>query len=222
MGRVLIILMASAVLAGCAGTLGTLTPGPGVPGTRITIKNPNPEKWMFTQSAAQVKTSGLLTWTCKPLACSAERSAVVGTFGKSPTRNPDKEALARAAKLLAVQTRAQDMVMEAASEGDERITPLTNGVTEVRGYPAIMAEAKKTTRGKTDYIYRSDIFVGLTMVRLISVSSVRAEAKRHFDEFADVMEILDVPPSAPGSSGPIPAALSDPGQPAGAANQAPQ
>lgn len=222
MGRVFIVLLASAALAACAGTLGNLTPGPGVPGTRVTIKNPNPEKWTFTQSAAQVKTSGLLAWSCKPLACSAERSAVVGTFGKSPTRTPDKEALARAAKLLAVQTKAQDMVMEAASEGDERITPLTNGVTEVRGYPAIMAEAKKTTRGKTDYIYRSDIFVGLTMVRLISVSSVRAEAKRHFDEFAEAMEILDVPPPAPGSSGPGPAALSDPGQPAGGANQAPQ
>ncbi len=221
-GRIFIIFVASVALAACAGTLGNLTPGPGVPGTRVTIKNPNPEKWAFTQPAAQVKASGVQAWACKPLACSAERSAVVSAFGKSPTRNPHKEALARAAKLLAVQTKAQDMVMEAASEGDERITPLTSGVTEVRGYPAIMAEAKKTTRGKTDYIYRTDIFVGLTMVRLISVSSVRAEAKRHCSEFAEAMEILDVPPPAPGSPNPAPAALSDPGQPAGGANQAPQ
>jgi hypothetical protein len=221
-GRLFIIVVASMALAGCAGTLGNLTPGPGVPGTRITIKNPNPEKWTFTQSAAQVKTSGVLTWICKPLACSSERSAVVGTFGKSPTRNPDKEALAKAAKLLAVQTKAQDMVMEAASEGDERITPLASGVTEVRGYPAIMAEAKKTTRGKTDYIYRSDVFVGLTMVRLISVSSTRPDARRHFNEFAEAMDILDVPPPAPGSPSPASAAASDPGQPTGGANQAPQ
>jgi hypothetical protein len=221
-GRVFIILVVSVALAACAGTLGNVTPGPGVPGTRVTIKNPNPEKWTFTQPAAQVKASGFQTWACKPLACSAERSAVVSAFGKSPTRNPDKEALARAAKLLAVQTKAQDMVMEAASDGDERITPLTSGVIEVRGYPAIMAEAKKTTRGKTDFIYRSDIFVGLTMVRLISVSSARTEAKRHFNEFAEAMEILDVPPLASGSPNPAPAALSDPGQPAGGANQAPQ
>jgi hypothetical protein len=220
-GRIALILLATCALAACA-SLGNLTPGPGVPGTRVTIKNPNPEKWAVTQPAAQVKTSGFQAWACKPLACSAERSAVLGTFGKSPTRNPDKEALARAAKLLAVQTKAQDMVMEAASEGDERITPLTSGVTEVRGYPAIMAEAKKTTRGKTDYIYRSDIFVGLTTVRLISVSSVRAETKRHFDEFAEAMEILDVPPPARGSPSLSPAALSDSAQPAGGGNQAPQ
>src|SRR5262249_25633256 len=144
---------------------------------------------------AQAKANNMQIWACKPLACSAERSVVAGTFGKSPTRNPDKEALARAAKLLAVQTRAQDMVMDAASEGDERITPLASGVTEVRGYRAITAESKKTYgRGnKTDYIYRGDIFVGLTMVRLTSISSARAEAKRHFDEFAQAMEIIDVP-----------------------------
>ena len=202
--------------------MGGLTPGPGVPGTRITIKNPNPEKWAVTQPAAQVKTSGFQAWACKPLACSAERSVVVSAFGKSPTRNPDKEALARAAKLLAVQTKAQDMVMDAASEGDERITPLTSGVIEVRGYPAIMAESKKVTRGKTDYVYRSDIFVGLTMVRLISVSSVRAEAKRHFEEFAEAMDILDVPPPAPGSQAQTPASLSGGEQGNIGASQAPQ
>jgi hypothetical protein len=43
-GRIFIIFVASVALAACAGTLGNLTPGPGVPGTRVTIKNPNPEK----------------------------------------------------------------------------------------------------------------------------------------------------------------------------------
>jgi hypothetical protein len=88
-------------------------------------------------------------------------------------------------------------------------------VTEVRGYPAIMAEAKKTTRGKTDYVYRSDIFVGLTM-------SVRAEAKRHFDVFAEAMDILDVPPPAPGSQPQTPASLSGGEQGNIGASQAPQ
>jgi hypothetical protein len=100
--------------------------------------------------------------------------------------------------------------MDAASEGEERITPLASGVTEIRGYPAITAESKKTYgRGKTDYIYRGDVFVGLTMVRLISISSTRAEAKRNFDEFAEAMEILDVPPPASNTAPPAgPAALS--------------
>jgi hypothetical protein len=220
-GRYAIIVMTGLLLAGCAGGLANLTPGPGMPGTRVTIKSPNPEKWAVAQTPSQAKANNMQVWACKPLACSAERSVVAGTFGKSPTRNPDKEALARAAKLLAVQTRAQDMVMDAASEGEERITPLASGVTEIRGYPAITAESKKTYgRGKTDYIYRGDVFVGLTMVRLTSISSVRAEAKRHFDEFAEAMEIIDVPPPATGSSAaPNPAALA--GDQAGATN-APQ
>jgi hypothetical protein len=208
-GRFAIILIASLALAACAGNLANLPPSPERPGTRVTIKSPNVEKWAGTQSGAQAKANGFQVWACKPLACSAERSVVAGQFGKSPTRNPDKAALARAAKLLAVQTKAQDLVMDAASEGDERITPLTNGVTEFRGYPAITAESKKTYRGKTDYIYRSDIFIGFTMVRLISVSSVRADAKRHFDEFVEAMEIIDVEPPAPGMQAtPSPTALS--------------
>ena len=163
---------------------------------------------VVAQTAAQAKTAGFLVWACKPLACSAERSMVAGWLGKSPTRSPDKEALARAAKLLSVQTKAQDMVMDAASEGDERITPLANAVTEVRGYPAIGAESKKIYGGKTDYIYRSDIFVGFTMVRIVS-TSMHAQSKRHFDEFAEAMEIIDVALPAPGTQAtPSPAALS--------------
>jgi hypothetical protein len=208
-GRYATLVATLLLLAGCAG-LGNLGPGMSMPGTRVTLKSPNAEKWAVTQTAAQAKANNMQVWACKPLACAAERSVVAGTFGKSPTRNPDKEALARAARLLAVQTRAQDLVMDAASEGEERITPLASGVTEIRGYPAITAESKKTYgRGKTDYIYRGDVFVGLTMVRLISISSTRAEAKRNFDEFAEAMEILDVPPPASNTAPPAgPAALS--------------
>ena len=72
-----------------------------------------------------------------------------------------------------------------------------------------MAESKKIYRGKTDFYYRSDVFVGNTMVRLVSVSSVRGEAKRHFDEFVAVMDIIDVEPPAPGTTPTAtPAALS--------------
>ena len=209
MGRLAIVVIAGFALAACASNLANLPPSPERPGTRVTIKSPNPEKWVVAQTAAQAKTAGFLVWACKPLACSAERSMVAGWLGKSPTRSPDKEALARATKLLSVQTKAQDMVMDAASEGDERITPLANAVTEVRGYPAIGAESKKIYGGKTDYIYRSDIFVGFTMVRIVSTSSMRAQSKRHFDEFAEAMEIIDVAPPAPGTQAtPSPAALS--------------
>jgi len=221
-GRFTIILVASLSLAACAGNLANLPPSAERPGTRVTIKSPNLEKWAVAQTAAQARANGYQVWACKPLACSAERSVVAGQFGKSPTRHPDKAALTRAAKLLSVQTKAQDLVMDAASEGDERITPLSSGVAEFRGYPAITAESKKIYRGKTDYIYRSDIFVGLTMVRLISVSSARGDAKRHLDEFVDAMEIIDVEPPAPGAQASSDStALSGTDQ-SGGANQTPR
>ena len=98
--------------------------------------------------------------------------------------------------------------MEAASEGDERVTPISSRVTEVRGYPAIVAESKRTSRGKHSYVYRGDLFVGTLLVRLVSSAPDRDEAKRHFDSFATAMEISDVEPSAPpapaeASTGPV-------------------
>jgi hypothetical protein len=135
-----------------------------------------------------------LMWVCRPLACASGQAAVGAQNSPSPTRHPDRKALEKAAKLLSVQTRAQDMMAEAASEGDERITALSSRVTDVRGYPAIIAESKRTSRGKASYVMRGELFIGLFRVRLISTSTDRAEAKRNFDEFTEAMEIIDVEP----------------------------
>ena len=86
--------------------------------------------------------------------------------------------------------------MEAASEGDERQTSLSSKVTEMRGYPAIIAEVRRTTRAKVRYIMRGDLFIGNILVKIVSISSTREEAKRNFDEFVVAMEIVDVEPSA--------------------------
>ena len=101
---------------------------------------------------------------------------------------------------------------EAASEGDERITALSSRVTYVRGYPAIIAESKRTSSGKASFVIRGELFIGLFRVRLISTSSDRAEAKRNFDEFADAMEIVDVEPGQPAEAPepPPPSALDGP------------
>jgi hypothetical protein len=117
--------------------------------------------------------------------------------------------LEKAASLLAVQTRAQDMMMDAASDGDERVTALSSRVADVRGYPAIIAESKRTNRGKASFLLRGELFIGLIRVRLISSSTDRAEAKRNFDEFVAAMEIVDVEPGQPGQApdAPAPAAL---------------
>lgn len=82
--------------------------------------------------------------------------------------------------------------MEAASEGDERQTSLSSKVTEMRGYPAIIAEVRRTTRAKVRYIMRGDLFIGNILMKIVSISSTREEAKRNLDEFVAALEIVDV------------------------------
>lgn len=101
------------------------------------------------------------------------------------------------AKFLPAQARAQDIMMEAASDGEDRITPLSTRVTEVRGYPAIVSESKRTTKGKVGYTYRGQVFIGVLIAHVISVSPDRADSKRHFDGFVAAMDIVDVAPGEP-------------------------
>ena len=216
MRHFLILAGAALVLAGCAtGQLAGMQgdPTPDRPGTKITVRNPNNAKWVAIRPANQPKTAtNMMMWVCRPLACASGQAAVGAQNSPSPTRHPDRKALEKAAKLLAVQTRAQDMMAEAASEGDERITALSSRVTDVRGYPAIIAESKRTSSGKASFVIRGELFIGLFRVRLISTSSDRAEAKRNFDEFADAMEIVDVEPGQPAEAPepPPPSALDGP------------
>jgi hypothetical protein len=204
---------AGLVLAECA-TSGQLAGVAGDPSdsTEITVRNPNNAKWMAVRPPGQPKTANMMLWVCRPLACASGQAAIGAQSSPSPTRNPDRKALEKAARLLAVQTRAQDMMAEAASEGDERITALSSRVTDVRGYPAIIAESKRTSRGKASFVMRGELFIGLSRVRLISTSSDRAEARRNFDEFAEAMEIVDVEPGQSGQplESPAPAALDGP------------
>ncbi|MGA7490650.1 MAG: hypothetical protein WBW74_27325 [Xanthobacteraceae bacterium] len=190
--------------------MATRGPTPDRPGTKITVRNPNTAKWMAIQMPGRSK--GTPMWVCRPLACASGRAAVAAESSPSPTRSPDRKALEKAASLLAVQTRAQDMMMDAASDGDERIAPLSSRVTDIRGYPAIVAESKRTNRGKASFVMRGELFVGLIKVRLVSSSADRAEARRNFDEFVAAMEIIDVAPGepAPASETPTPSALGAP------------
>ena len=210
-----LLVLAGLALAACntSGRTGGLNvAGASSQGTtNVRIANPDPGKWAGFQPRLQAQTSKIAAWVCRPMACSG-KAVVVSQLTNSPTRHPDRKALEKAAKLLATQTKAQDMMMEAASEGDERVTPISSRVTEVRSYPAIVAESKRTSSGKHSYVYRGDLFVGTLLVRLVSSAPDRDEAKRHFDSFATAMEISDVEPSAPSAPAeapPGPVALDD-------------
>jgi hypothetical protein len=193
----------AAMLGACVtartGTVATLGDGSEMPlerpGTRIKVRNPLPEKWAISrvQSTKQDQTSSGRVWICRPLACAAQ-AAVSIQLRKSPTRNPDRKALEKIAKLLPTQAKAQDLMMEAVSDGDERIAAISTKVTEVRGYPAILGELKKTSRGKISYLLRGDIFVGDALVKVTALSSERADNQKHFDSFMEAMEIQVVDP----------------------------
>src|SRR5262249_25965429 len=146
-------------------------------------------------------------YACKPMAC-AGTVLVAVQMVPSPTRHPDRKALEKAAKLLPTQAKAQDLVAAAASEGDIRITSLPSKVAELRGYPAILAETKKTVRGKAAFTLRGDIFVGSVLVKVLCQSTERTETKRCFDAFVAALDIKDMEsPSPPATPDTAPVAL---------------
>ena len=194
----------------CLSLAACNTAGQGVTGsmqgsTGIRLANPDSTKWVVAQASGRPQPSNVRIWVCRPLACSGFAGVGISSQ-RSPTRNPDRKALEKAAKLLATQTKAEDMMVDAASEGDERLTPLSSRVTEVRGYPAIIAETKRTSRGKASYTMRGELFIGAMLVKMMSVAPDRDEAKRHFDSFVAAMEINDVDPSAAPAASPAPSA----------------
>ena len=196
--RPLVVLAAAPLVSACgAGSVANNMPiSAERPGTNIKFSNPNPQKWNHAVSPA--RNANVRIFVCKPLACSGAAVVALQTSA-SPTRHPDRTALEKAAKLLPTQAKAQDMMMEAASEGDERQTSLSSKVTEARGYPAIVAEVKRTSRGKVSYVMRGDLFIGLALVKVVSHSTTRDEAKKNFDQFVNMLEITDIeapPPTA--------------------------
>jgi hypothetical protein len=194
--RFVVVLAGASLVAGCGGGANlnaNLPPSAERPGTQVKFSNPNPAKW---NNAISPRNSTVRLFGCKPLACAGPAAVALQT-SPSPTRHPDRVALEKAAKLLPTQAKAQDMMMEAASEGDERQTSLSAKVTELRGYPAIVAENKRTSRGKASYVMRGDLFIGLMLVKIVSQSTTREEAKRNFDEFVAMLEIIDFERPAP-------------------------
>lgn len=195
-GRLCVVVAAGLALAGCAGQLAAWQGPPTSerPGTQITLRNPDTTKWQPVVPPGPRGPGRPSLWACRPIMCSDAAMISAQTI-PSPTRDPDSKALQTAAKLLAAQTRAQDIMLEAASDGENRVTALSNKVTQVRGYPAITAEMKSVTGKRIRYLVRGELFVGLFIVKVLSVSDRLQEANRNFDSLVAAMEIVDVPPS---------------------------
>ncbi len=183
-------------LSGCAGGQLAALRGPpsaAQPGTQITLKNPDATKWQAVVPPGPRRPGLTNIWACRPLVCSDD--AMIAALGiPSATRNPDRKALETAAKLLAAQTRAQDVLLDAASDGETRMTALSSRVTQVRGYPAILAESKRVANKRTRYLVCGELFIGLFLVKVLSASDSRREANRNFESLVAAMDIVDVAP----------------------------
>jgi len=111
--------------------------GPG--STRVMIRNPDVGKWAGSRNFFSTSSS---EFVCRPLACPAP-SKVTAKISSSPTRSPDRQALAKYASQT-IPAAVEQANLNAASSlaPGRKIERLSSTATEMRGYPAIAQEMR--------------------------------------------------------------------------------
>ncbi len=189
-------LAAAAVLLGaCAATV----VGPEHPGTRVTYKSPDPQKWIASRAAGERRS----IFRCRPLAC-PENSIVTIRTAASPTRSPDPVALQKFAQEDA--KRQMEQTEQASTEAVGRLRDLTllsTKVVKMKEFPTVHWEYRAIgASDKTIYIVRDMVFAGNTMIDIISTSLGMEVARRNGSDFAGVLDIEDFAPPPPGAAPP--------------------
>jgi hypothetical protein len=177
--------------AAFAQTVPTAPRPPLVPGgVRLTTKVPDPDNWIPRFA------KGKTTYTCKPLACADSVSVTIVT-ARSPTRNPNPQALDKLAKVdLPKRLKAITAAAAVLSEQESRFDTLSAKVTSMLGYPAVEDEMK-LTRGKiVAFMHITVIFAGPLMVTVSSASPNRTVATKSADDFIGGIKV-EVGPSLP-------------------------
>jgi hypothetical protein len=158
--------------------------------TRVLIRNPDVGKWAGTRNFLS-NSSG--QFICRPLACPAP-SKVTTRISNSPTRSPDRQALAKyasqtipAAVDLANQNAASSMAP------GRKIERISSNATHMRGYPAIAQEMRFIGAKEPVYMSKVTLFVKSALVDIASFSSSRETARRNRDLFVGAMQVEDIP-----------------------------
>jgi len=158
--------------------------------TRVLIRNPDVGKWAGTRNFLS-NSSG--QFICRPLACPAP-SKVTTRISNSPTRSPDRQALAKyasqtipAAVDLANQNAASSMAP------GRKIERLSSTATQMRGFPAIAQEMRFVGGKEPVYMSKVTMFVKSALVDIASYSPSRETARRNRDLFAGAMQVEDIP-----------------------------
>lgn len=165
-------------------------------GVQITSRAPEPDKWV---AKTDTKT-GNRVFVCKPLACpDAARVTILNL--RSPTRNPDPQALEKFAKVdfpksLQKNNPAGEGATPEAQAAARSVETLASGTARLKGFPSVSNESQVTTGDKVVFLSVAIIFAGPAMIQVSSISPDRALAQKSLNQFVDAMEIKDAPASA--------------------------
>ena len=184
--RLAFVLVPLLALAGPAAAQAPNKSAPAKPGTtfQFRAKPPEPDKWVAKRDGNNPRTH----YDCKPLAC-ADKVRVTISAGKSPTRNPDPQALEKLAKVdLPKAARAAHAAREIMSDGAESIETVRSETTKLHGYPAVVNETKYSKPSATTFRGTVIIFAGPAMIRVEATSPSQALVKKSLDDFIRVME----------------------------------
>jgi hypothetical protein len=158
--------------------------------TRVLIRNPDEAKWAGRRNFLSNSSSEFL---CRPLACPAP-SKVTARISSSPTRSPDRQALANYANknIPAAVERANLNSASSLAPGG-KIERISSTATEIRGYPTISQEMRLIGGKEPIYMSKVTMFVKSALVDIASFSPSRETARRNRDLFVGAMQVEDIP-----------------------------
>jgi len=181
----------SAIVLASLASLDVVPAFAQAPGTtRVVLRNPDAAKWAGKNSFFSNSSSEFI---CRPLACPAP-SKVVARISASPTRSPDKQALAKVASQN-IPAAIEQANLNAASSmtPGRKIERLSSTATEIRGYPAISQEVRFVGGKEPIYMSKATMFVKSALVDIASYSPSRETARRNRDLFAAAIVVEDTP-----------------------------
>ena len=158
--------------------------------TRVLVRNPDVGKWVGSRNFLS-NSSG--QFICRPLACPAP-SKVTARISNSPTRSPDRQALAKYASQT-IPAAVEQVNANAASSmaPGRKIERLSSNATTMRGYPAIAQEMRFVGGKEPVYMSKVSLFVKSALVDIASFSPSRETARRNRDLFVGAMQVEDIP-----------------------------
>jgi hypothetical protein len=171
---------------------------PVKPGTfRLNLRPPEPTKWTVQRDTKSAKT----LYTCKPLAC-PDSLRVSISASRSPTRNPDPQALEKLATVdLPKAARAASAAREIISDGAEKIDTIVSETATYHGYPAVTNLTKYSRASATVFKGTTLIFSGPAMIRVEVTSPNENLVKQTANAFIEGMKFEEGPPAPKKPSG---------------------